>query len=87
MAPVAGGPYTLNQGEDGRQPTDFRTFIGYTVDGSGSSDRYNFAPVNYLQTPQERFSVTSLASYEIKPGLTAYAKGNFVNSKVVTLAF
>jgi iron complex outermembrane recepter protein len=49
-----------------------------------ATDTYNFAPVNYLQTPQERFSVTSLASYEIKPGLTAYAKGNFVNSKVVT---
>jgi len=49
-----------------------------------NNDTYNFAPVNYLQTPQERFSVTSLASYEIKPGLTAYAKGNFVNSKVVT---
>jgi outer membrane receptor protein involved in Fe transport len=48
------------------------------------TDTYNFAPVNYVQTPQERFSVTSLASYEIKPGLTAYAKGNFVNSKVVT---
>ncbi|ACL96375.1 TonB-dependent receptor [Caulobacter vibrioides NA1000] len=47
-------------------------------------DTYNFAPVNYIQTPQERFSVTSLASYEVKPGLTAYAKGNFVNSRVVT---
>jgi iron complex outermembrane receptor protein len=48
------------------------------------NDTYNFAPVNYVQTPQERFSVTSLASYEIKPGLTAYAKGNFVSSRVVT---
>ncbi|WP_419320444.1 TonB-dependent receptor domain-containing protein [Caulobacter sp. ErkDOM-E] len=51
---------------------------------NATNDTYNFAPVNYVQTPQERFSVTSLASYEIKPGLTAYAKGNFVNSKVVT---
>ncbi|OYX05733.1 MAG: TonB-dependent receptor [Caulobacter vibrioides] len=51
---------------------------------NSANDTYNFAPVNYVQTPQERFSVTSLASYEIKPGLTAYAKGNFVNSKVVT---
>ncbi|WP_419254548.1 TonB-dependent receptor domain-containing protein [Caulobacter sp. ErkDOM-YI] len=51
---------------------------------NATNDTYNFAPVNYLQTPQERFSVTSLASYEIKPGLTAYAKGNFVSSKVVT---
>lgn len=49
-----------------------------------NNDTYNFAPVNYVQTPQERFSVTTLASYEVKPGITAYAKGNFVNSKVVT---
>ncbi|PHY17202.1 TonB-dependent siderophore receptor [Caulobacter sp. BP25] len=49
-----------------------------------ANDTYNFAPVNYLQTPQERYSLTSLASYEVKPGLTVYAKGNFVNSKVVT---
>ena len=49
---------------------------------NATNDTYNFAPVNYVQTPQERFSVTSLASYEIKPGLTAYAKGNFVSSRV-----
>ena len=51
---------------------------------NSATDTYNFAPTNYVQTPQERFSVTSMASYEIKPGLTAYAKGNFVNSQVVT---
>ena len=51
---------------------------------NSATDSYNFAPVNYLQTPQERFSVTSLANYEIKPGLSVYAKGNFVNSKVTT---
>jgi outer membrane receptor protein involved in Fe transport len=51
---------------------------------NSATDTYNFAPVNYLQTPQERFSVTSLANYEVKPGLTAYAKGNFVSSRVVT---
>lgn len=51
---------------------------------NANNDTYNFAPVNYVQTPQERYSVTSLASYEIKPGLTAYAKGNFVSSKIVS---
>ena len=61
----------------------------FTNDGNvrlynSATDSYNFAPVNYVQTPQERFSVTSLASYEIKPGLTAYAKGNFVSSRVIT---
>ncbi|MFT4250925.1 MAG: TonB-dependent receptor plug domain-containing protein, partial [Caulobacter sp.] len=51
---------------------------------NSATDTYNFAPINYVQTPQERYSVTSMANYEIKPGLTAFAKGNFVNSKVVT---
>lgn len=51
---------------------------------NSATDTYNFSPVNYLQTPQERFSVTTLGNYEIKPGLTAYAKGNFVNSQVTT---
>jgi iron complex outermembrane receptor protein len=55
--PVAGGPFTLIPGEDGRQATDFRRFISYSLDGSGSSDRYNFAPVNYLLQPIERFNV------------------------------
>lgn len=49
-----------------------------------ATDTYNFAPVNYIQTPQERFSVTTMGTYEIKPGLTAYAKGNFTNSRIVT---
>jgi iron complex outermembrane receptor protein len=48
------------------------------------ADTYNFAPVNYVQTPQERFSVTTMGTYEVKPGITAYAKGNFVSSSVVT---
>lgn len=49
-----------------------------------ATDTYNFAPVNYVQTPQERFSVTTMGTYEVKPGITAYAKGNFVSSSVVT---
>ncbi len=55
--PVAGGPFTLNQGRPGTSPTDFRRFISYTFDGSGSSDRYNFAPANYLVQPIERFNI------------------------------
>jgi outer membrane receptor protein involved in Fe transport len=51
---------------------------------SDPADTYNTSPPNLVQTPQERFSVTSMASYEIKPGLSVYAKGNFVNSQVTT---
>ncbi|WP_269716551.1 TonB-dependent receptor plug domain-containing protein [Caulobacter sp. NIBR2454] len=61
----------------------------FTADGGvrlylGAPDTYNFAPINYLQTPQERYSVTSLGSYELTPGIEAFAKGNFVYSSVTT---
>jgi len=47
-----------------------------------ATDRYNFAPVNYIQTPQERFTVTALANYDINDAINVYAEGSYVNSKV-----
>jgi iron complex outermembrane recepter protein len=47
-----------------------------------ATDRYNFAPVNYLQTPQERFSVTALANYDISESINAYAEATYVKSNV-----
>ena len=76
--PVAGGPFTLNQGEDGRQTTDFRQFISYTFDGSGSSDRYNFAPVNYLLQPIERFNVYGQASLRLTDRINANVMATYV---------
>ncbi len=55
--PVAGGPFTLNEGRPGTAASDFRRFINYSLDGSGHSDRYNFAPVNYLLQPITRFNM------------------------------
>ncbi len=59
----------------------------FTADGgvrlfNPTNDSYNFAPLNYMQTPQERYSVTALGHYEIAPGIEAFAKGNFVYSAV-----
>ncbi|WP_374470518.1 TonB-dependent receptor plug domain-containing protein [Phenylobacterium sp.] len=51
---------------------------------AGAPDTYNFAPVNYLQTPQERYSVTAMGRYDITDTIEAFAKGNFVNSQVTT---
>jgi iron complex outermembrane recepter protein len=76
--PVAGGPFTLNQGEDGRQATDFRRFISYSLDGSGSSDRYNFAPVNYLLQPIERFGVYAQGSLRLTDRINANAMATYV---------
>src|SRR5436190_14558498 len=50
----------------------------------GAPDTYNFAPVNYEQTPQERYSVTALGRYEITDHIEAYANGTFTNSKITT---
>ncbi|WP_269713323.1 TonB-dependent receptor domain-containing protein [Caulobacter sp. NIBR2454] len=51
---------------------------------AGAPDNYNFAPLNYLQTPQERYSVTSLGRYQLNDTIEAFAKGNFVYSSVAT---
>ncbi len=76
--PVAGGPFTLNQGEDGRQATDFRRFISYTFDGSGSSDRYNFAPINYLLQPIERFNVYGQGTLRLTDRVNANVQAVYV---------
>ena len=75
---VAGGPFTLRPGEDGRQATDFRRFVSYTTDGSGSSDRYNFAPVNYLLQPIERFNVYGQGSLRLTDRINANVMATYV---------
>lgn len=46
------------------------------------TDRYNFAPTNYIQTPQERFTITALANYDITDNVNVYAEGSYVSSEV-----
>ncbi|WP_257837641.1 TonB-dependent receptor domain-containing protein [Phenylobacterium sp. J426] len=50
----------------------------------GAPDTYNFAPVNYTQTPQERYSVTAIGRYDLTDTIEATLKGNFVNSRITT---
>lgn len=44
------------------------------INSGDGNDRYNYAPVNYLQLPQERFNTTSVASYDINPDTEVYAR-------------
>jgi iron complex outermembrane recepter protein len=76
--PVAGGPFTLSSGQDGRQATDFRTFRSLTSDGSGNSDRYNFAPVNYLLQPIERFNIYGQGSLRLTDHINANVMAVYV---------
>ncbi|MEQ1512269.1 MAG: TonB-dependent receptor [Lysobacteraceae bacterium] len=69
---------TLRPGEDGRQASDFRPFISYTFDGSGNSDRYNFAPVNYLLQPIERINVYGQGSLRLTDRINANAQAVYV---------
>lgn len=48
----------------------------------GLSD-YNFNPLNYYQTPLDRWSVFGAARYEITPAIEVYGEGFFVRSRVV----
>ena len=43
---------------------------------------YNYAPPNYLITPQERWLGTILAKYELADGVELYGRGSYIRSKV-----
>lgn len=47
-----------------------------------AGDTYNYAPVNYLMLPQERFTLGGFADYEFTPGHRAYTEVFFANNRV-----
>ncbi|EAQ29223.1 hypothetical protein NAP1_00585 [Erythrobacter sp. NAP1] len=47
-----------------------------------AGDTYNYAPVNYLQVPQERYLMGGYADYEFTPGHRFYTEVAFVNNRV-----
>ena len=49
-----------------------------------AGDTYNYAPVNYLQIPQERYLIGGYADYEFSDGHSAYTEVTFVNNRVAT---
>ncbi len=75
---VAGGPFTLNRGEDGRQATDFRRLVTLSTDNSGATDLYNFAPVNYLLQPIERFNVYGQGTLRLTDRVNANVQAVYV---------
>jgi len=48
------------------------------------NDYYNYAPVNYMQVPQERHQATVLGTYEVSSNLELYGKLMFTDSRVPT---
>ncbi len=55
------------------------------IDSGPNTNRYNYAPVNYLQIPQERYSMYSNITYEITDTIEAYAQAVFVTSQTEQL--
>jgi len=46
------------------------------------NDFYNYAPVNFIQLPQERFTISGSAHYEISDHFEIYGEGRFANNTV-----
>jgi outer membrane receptor protein involved in Fe transport len=79
LNPFAGGAGNQVLNADG----SVRPFINQLPDANGVGDRYNFAPVNYIQTPQQRTTVNVLGHYEIVPTkIDFFVEALYVNSRV-----
>ncbi|MFP6809230.1 MAG: TonB-dependent receptor [Pseudomonadales bacterium] len=64
---------------------------GVTFDQNGAirpfetgsdNDFYNYAPVNYIQLPQERYQATTLGRYEIAESAEVYGRVMYTSSRV-----
>ncbi|MBI1364383.1 MAG: TonB-dependent receptor [Alphaproteobacteria bacterium] len=64
---------------------------GFRIDNAGNlrgfrfgvpNDRYNYAPDNYLQLPQERYSIYGGANYQLSDNIEVYARGVFAHTVV-----
>ncbi len=69
--------------------TGATTNLDFNTDGSlgayvDTTDSYNFAPVNYLQVPQERWLISTSAYYEVTPAIVPYIEAQFINNRVST---
>ena len=47
----------------------------------GVGDRYNFAPINYLMTPQKRYSLNASLNYQLSEHHEAFSELYFISSR------
>ncbi|MCT2398701.1 TonB-dependent receptor [Novosphingobium mangrovi (ex Huang et al. 2023)] len=63
---------------------------GFTFDGAGSdarvhndpADRYNYALLNYLQTPAKRYGVSAFTHFDASDALTLYGEFSYYRNEV-----
>lgn len=80
---IFGGPGVDTNG-DGVADYTLGTF---NSDGSGvpwmePESRFNYAPDNFLQLPQERWMASGMAHYQVNDSIRMYAEATFVSNKV-----
>ncbi|MEL6664691.1 MAG: hypothetical protein AAFQ24_01060 [Pseudomonadota bacterium] len=55
------------------------------INSGPNTNRYNYAPENYLQIPQERYSIYSNVTYDLTDDIEAFAQAVFVTSQTEQL--
>jgi outer membrane receptor protein involved in Fe transport len=78
---VWGGPTLIGGANDGL------TLGRFNEDGSGNvwndaTDRFNYAPDNFLQLPQERYTMNAFSHYYINDETRVYAEMSFISNTV-----
>lgn len=58
---------------------------GNLVPYVGARDGFNFNPFNLLQAPQDKWTATALASYELTDAVEFFGRVSFANSRVTTI--
>jgi len=51
----------------------------------GTGDTYNFAPVNYLITPQQRYNIFSSGDYDFSDNIRGYFEASYMNRESAQL--
>src|SRR5579871_6131640 len=84
---VCGGSSTSRGGSFRAYNSSGTRIYNYTVDPAGGAwrpfaagDLYNFAPENYYQTPNERWTMGAFVNYELNPHVTAYMEAMFMRN-------
>ena len=77
---VFSGP-TINPGPNEFQLGSFDS-NGGALPWVEPDSRFNYAPDNYLQLPQERYVIAAMAHYDISDSVTAYTELNYANNLV-----
>jgi iron complex outermembrane receptor protein len=58
--------------------------VFFTPDGSPiayDGSTFNFQPLNYLQTPQERYLLSGMAHYDVTDNVTVFMEGTYINTR------